>query len=169
MEIKMHTDNQLQPTADAIANSIIELVERTDGPVTLARIGREIPGFATGEPPAWDYFVEEAGVEHVIWGSMTEAGKTALRTVMTERRVAVQYVNLLPYLFDGCVLSRENWRPIVLLPRKAANLNTPHWLMRATPGGQEYCTKRAAREGRSDYQVLTPAALRFDADRFAVA
>ena len=29
------------------------IVERTDGPVTLARVDREVAGFAKDEPPNW--------------------------------------------------------------------------------------------------------------------
>jgi hypothetical protein len=43
----MRTNKQIEKQANRIADAIVELVERTDGPVTLARIHREIPGFAT--------------------------------------------------------------------------------------------------------------------------
>jgi len=42
----MRTDEQMEQQAIRIADAIVELVERTDAPVTLARIDREIPGFA---------------------------------------------------------------------------------------------------------------------------
>jgi hypothetical protein len=61
---------------------------------------------------------------------MTEAGGKALRKVTKERMVAVQFVNVLPYLIDGCVETAENWQPVVLLPAKAANIAAPIGLLR---------------------------------------
>jgi hypothetical protein len=165
----MNTANQPKHMAHAISNAIVELVERTDGPVTLARIAREIPGFAKGGSPAWEYFVEHAGEECVIWDGMTEAGLAALRHSVSARKVAIQLVNHLPYLAEDRILGHENWLPIVLLPKEAANLNTPNWLVRASQGGRDHCLARAAMEGRSDYQPLAPGPLRFTADQFAIA
>jgi hypothetical protein len=51
-ELPMKTD-QIEKSANRIADAIVELVERTDGPVTLAQVEREIPGFAKKDPPAW--------------------------------------------------------------------------------------------------------------------
>lgn len=64
---------------------------------------------------------------------MTEAGLAALNNVTSEHRVAIQFVNVLPYLLENCIITRENWQPILLLPARAANIDTPNWLMRA-PG-----------------------------------
>jgi len=165
----MKIANHIDQTTNAIANSIVELVERTDGPVTLARINREIPGFAKQTAPAWAYVVKHAEGEMLIWDGMTEAGLAALRHVISGRKVAVQLVNHLPYLAADCLLSDESWVPIVLLPKNAANLNTPNWLVRASQGGRDHCIARAAKEGRSDYQPLVPGRVRFTADQFAVA
>jgi hypothetical protein len=163
----MQNDKQLSQTARAIANSIVELVERTDGPVTLAQIAREVPGFAQNEPPAWAYVVEHAKGEWLIWDGMTEAGNAALRDVMSGRRVAVQFVNPLPYIQENCVSGSENWQPIVLLPKNAGNLHTRNWLMRASPGFQKYAIERAANEGIAGYRPITPRPVGFTADQFS--
>jgi hypothetical protein len=145
---------------------LVELVERTDGPVTLAQIASEIPGFAHDEPGRTVY---ELGRECVIWDRMTKAGAMALRDVFRKRKVAIQFVNPVIYIVEDCVSNDENWRPIELLPKTAANMDTPNGLMRTSQGAHEYCIERAAKEGRSDYQTLTPRPLRFTADRFATA
>ena len=56
--------------------------------------------------------------ETSFWYDMTKAGVAALRKVMRERRVAIQYVNLLPYVLENRVFKDENWQPIVLLPSR---------------------------------------------------
>jgi hypothetical protein len=165
----MKAADHLDQMTNAIANSIVELVERTDGPVTLARIKREIPGFAKQAAPAWAYVVEHDEGEMLIWDGMTEGGLAALRRVVGGREVAIQYVNHLPYLAEDCLLDDESWVPIVLLPKSAANLNTPNWLVRASQGGRDHCIARAGKEGRGDYQPLTARPLRFTADQFATA
>jgi hypothetical protein len=157
MTTKKQTENQ----ANRIADAIVDLVERTDGPVTLARIGRKIPGFAKDEPPAWEYFLERDDGEKVLWDGMTEAGFTALRKVMSERRVAVQYVSPLPYIVEECWLQCENWLPIVLLPARAANLDTPRWHVRCSQGYRDYCITKPG------HRQLTPAAVRYTADQFS--
>jgi hypothetical protein len=165
----MNTVNHAEPTSNVIANSIVELVESTSGPVTLARITREISGFAEDGAPSRDYFVQDGETECVIWDGMTEAGLAALRNVISERRVAIQFVNPMVYIVENCVSGSENWQPIVLLPKMAANLDTPNWLVRASQGARDYCIERAAKEGRSGYQQLTPCPIRFTADQVAVA
>ena len=79
-----------------MADAIVDLVGRTDGPVTLGEIDRKIPGFAANEPPSWNYYFELDDREVVIWDGMTKAGFLALRKVIRGRRVAVQFVNVLP-------------------------------------------------------------------------
>jgi hypothetical protein len=142
-----------------IADAIVERVERTDGPVTLARIAREIPGFAKNEPPAWEYFLERDDGETVIWNGMTEAGLTALRKIMSERKV--QYVNRLPYIMEDRVVDDERWLPIVLLPARAANLDTPRWHVRCSEGYRDYCITMPG------HRPLTPTAVRYTADQFS--
>jgi hypothetical protein len=152
--------------ASRIADAIVQLVERTDGPVTLARVDREVAGFAKDEPPAWEYVVTYASGEMSYWCDMTEAGVAALRNVMDGRRVAVQFVNPLLYIFlEGRVFKHENWQPIVLLPARAANVDSPNWLIRAPEYYQEYVA-RAAANGKTGHRLLTPAPVRFTADAF---
>lgn len=122
--------NDLGKKANRIAGAIVELVERTDGPVTLCEVGRVVPGFAKREPPCWDCFSELAGVHHVYWDGMTKAGTKALHEVMFGHRVAIQFVNELPYLLEGETIGDKDWCPIMLLPARAANLHTPKGLLR---------------------------------------
>jgi len=87
----MRTDKQVDEQASHIADAIVDLVERANGPVTLGEIDREIPGFVAKEPPSWQYFYEhDDGREAVFWGGMTEAGVEALRKVLRGHRVAIQ-------------------------------------------------------------------------------
>jgi hypothetical protein len=163
----MKNDKHLSQTATAIAKSIVDLVERTDGPVTFARIAHEIPGFAKKEPPTWEYVINRANGEMLVWEGMTEDGLWALRSVMSGRRVAAQYVNLLPYILEDRVPNNENWQPIVLLPKSAGNLDTRNWLMRASPGFRKYALARAAKEGITSYRPITPRRVGFTADQFS--
>jgi hypothetical protein len=158
----------LETQANLIADAIVDLVERTDGPVTLARIEREIPGFAQKESPSWEYVIEHEGGEALIWDGMTEAGLAALRKVMSGRRVAVQHlINLAPYLLEGHLPPNENWMPVVLLPVRAANLDTPKWLMRYSEKFLDLCMRMAGERGERGYRRLTPSAIRNTADQFA--
>ncbi len=158
---------QLDKAVSRIADAIVNLVEGSDGPVTLAELDRDIPDFATKERPAWNGSINTGDGDQLIWAGMTEAGQLALSKVLYEQRVAVQFVSLLPYLLERCVLNEENWLPIVLLPAKAANLNTPKWLLRVSPGCQEYCRRHAAAENKF-VRLLTPSSIRFTADQFAL-
>jgi hypothetical protein len=163
------TQQQIEKQANRIADAIVELVERIDGPVTLARIDREIPGFAKNEPPSWEYVIERDGGETFMWDGMTEAGLAALRKVMTGRRVAVQsLINLLPYLLEGGYPQRDNWMPVVLLPVRAANLDTPNWRMRCSQQTLDEFMRKAKQTRKRGYRPLTPRAVRGTADRFAV-
>src|SRR5579863_735497 len=96
----MNKTQQLEKEAGRVGDAIVALVERTDGPVTLARLDREIPGFAQREGPVWEYAVHNGPPEKVIWDGMTEAGCLALRKVISGRWVAVQLVDVLPYIFE---------------------------------------------------------------------
>jgi hypothetical protein len=164
----MKKDTQLEKLANRIADLIVDLVERNDGPVTLVQIDREVPGFAKKEPPAWCYVVEHVGGEMFIWEGMTEAGHAALRKVMNGRRVAIQFVNVLPYILEDCLIENENWRPIVLLPARAANLNSPKWLIRASQEYRDYCITKATAEGKTGHRRRTPGSVRYTADQFSV-
>jgi hypothetical protein len=164
----MKNDKHLKKLANDMADAIVELVERTDGPVTLARVDREVPGFAKKEPPSWCHVSTTAEGEMLIWDGMTEAGAAALRKVMHERKVAIQFVNMLPYLAEGYLLENENWWPIVLLPAKAANLDSPNCLIRASQQYRDYSIARAAAEGKTGHRPLTPRRVRATADQFSV-
>ena len=160
---------KLEKQASLIADAIVELVERTDGPVTLARIDREIRGFAANEAPSWEYVIEHGSEETLVWDGMSKAGLAALRKVMSGRRVAVQHlINLTPYLLEGGFPPRVNWMPVVLLPVRTANLDTPKWLMRYSEKFLDQCMRMAAARGERGYRRLTPSAVCITADRFAV-
>jgi hypothetical protein len=163
----MTSNEQIEKQASGIADAIVDLVERTDGPVTLSQIDREIPGFAANGPPTWEYFIEHADGKIIIWNQMTEAGFTALRKVIRGRRIAVQFVNALRYFLEDCFVDDERWWPIVLLPARAANLETPAFpLMRASQEYRDYCITRATAEGKTGNRLLTPESVRSTADRF---
>jgi len=154
----MRTDKQMEKQASHIADAIVDLVERANGPVTLSEINRKIPGFAAKEPPAWEYFYEhDDGTEVVIWDGMTEAGFEALRKVIRGRRVAIQFVKpVLYFLMENCLFHNDQWWPIVLLPARAANVETPAYLERTSQKQQDYFIKRATAEGLTGYRRLTP-------------
>jgi hypothetical protein len=157
----------LEKLANGIADLIVDLVERNDGPVTLAQIDREIPGFAKKEPPAWCQMYGHNG-ETFIWDGMTEAGNVALRKVMYGRRVAIQFVNKLPYIVEGCFIENEHWWPIVLLPARAANLESPVLLIRASQKYRDFSIKKAVAEGKLGHRLRTPGSVRYTADQFSV-
>jgi len=158
-------ENNLEREAGRIADAIVELVERSDGPVTLAQVQREISGFAKHEPPSWEHVVKHDGRETSFWSEMTEAGLTALLKVTRERRVAIQFVSILPYILDGCLIENEDWQPIVLLPARAANVDSPNWLLRVPPWCQEGLA-RATAEGKACHRLLTPPYVGATADHF---
>lgn len=155
----MKRNTQLEKQAKRIANEIVELVEGTDGPVTLAQVERDVAGFAKDEPPFWRYGFKTG---RFYWDGMTEAGEKAFEQVVHERRVAVQFVSLLPYLLEDCLINDDNWRPIVLLPARAANLSSPKFLVRAS---QDYVEVALGKPG---WQLLEPGPVSFTADQFSL-
>ncbi len=157
--------NDLEKEADRIADAIVDLVERTDGPVTLARVQQEISGFAKHEPPSWEHVVRHNGRETSFWTEMTEAGLTALRKVMRGRRVAIQFVNVLPYFMDGCMIDNDYWQPIVLLPVRAANVDSQNWHLRVPQSVYDHIARRAA-EGKTRLRLLTPHYVGATADQY---
>jgi hypothetical protein len=164
----MTQGKKLEDLAGLIADAIVDLVERSDGPVTLARLDREIQGFAKKGSPSWAYVVEHDEGETLIWDGMTEGGLAALRKVMSGRRVAVQHLaNPALYLVEGNYPQDENWMPVVLLPVRAANLDTPKWLMRYSENFLDHCMREAAARGMQGYRRLIPGAVRNTADRFS--
>ena len=123
-----------QKETNRIADAIVELVERANGPVLLCTLDREVVGFAKAEPPSWDCYRENGGVQAVYWSGMTEAGAQALHNVMFGHRVAVQPVSAQRYFLEGRPVKDEDWHPVVLLPARAANLYTPQGLFRVPEG-----------------------------------
>jgi hypothetical protein len=85
---------------ERIADAIVALVERTNGPVFLHEIDQEIAGFKATGKNGYIYFIERDGKETVFWAGMTKCGFEALQSVLKNRRVAVQYVSGFPYVFD---------------------------------------------------------------------
>jgi hypothetical protein len=163
-EAEMANDTEVDKLASGIADSIVELVERNDGPVTLAQVNGQVPGFAKEEPRGWSLAVGEA----FIWDGMTEAGCAALWQVTHGHRVAVQFVSPLPYILDGCIAINETWVPIVLLPARAANLETPNWIVRGSQEYRDRCIAMGAAK-RKVCRLLKPSPVRCTADSFAVA
>ena len=93
----------------------------------------------------------------------------ALDEVISRRRIAIQVLTTrVPYFADGLVLQSENWSPVVLVPARAANLDTPHRLMRTSQRCREMCIAGAKKIGMHGFRLLTPQPMRFTADRFAL-
>ena len=162
----MTTTEQIEKHANHIADAIVELVERCDGPVTLARITREIPGFGTNEDPSWDYHIKHEGGVGIIWDGMTEAGTKALSKLIRGRRVAVQLVSAILYLLEGYSILDERCVPIVLLPARAANLETPAFLLRVARAQHEWMMQATA-EKRPGNRLLIPRSVGSTADCFS--
>jgi hypothetical protein len=151
----------LEKEAGRIADAITELVNRIQGPVMLTQVDREVPGFAGHAPPYWDHLSRGRRHERSFWYGMTEAGHTALLKVMNERRVAIQFVSPLLYLaLENLLIEDMNWQPIVLLPARAANVESPNWSMRLPAR----VAKGVARQGRN--RLLKPGVVRATADVF---
>jgi hypothetical protein len=164
-EFEMKPD--LEKEAARIADAIVELVERTDGPVTLARVQKEISGFAKHEPPSWRHQRRHWRTGRVIsfWCEMTEAGFRAFQKVINERRVAIQFVNELPYFMDDCLIDADDWQPIVLLPSRAANVDSQNWHLRVPQEVYDQLAKRVA-ERKSRVRPLKLRYAGCTADRF---
>jgi hypothetical protein len=128
----MNVNMQLEKRSSKIADAIVDLVNDTDGPVTLLQVEREVPGFAMNGLPAWYFAFHRPSGDDLVWGGITEAGEAALRKIVYGRKVAIQFVTPLPYLLDvgACCLDRDDWVPIMLLPARAANIDGPKffWL-----------------------------------------
>src|SRR5579859_1251729 len=154
--------NRVTQKVARMAASIVDLVERTDGPVLLHEIEREVPGFRSTGATGHTYFIEYEGKETLYWEGMTKTGLEALRNVLNNRRVAVQHVSRFLYFFDGFEVDDENWQPVALLPVRAANIDTPRWAMRLSPKAREMVLVT----GGAKYRPLTPAPVRLTADQF---
>ncbi len=163
----MNVNMQLEKRSSKIADAIVDLVNDTDGPVTFSQVDHKIPGFAKRKPPTKGYAIElRSGAEILIWGGMSEAGYVALRKIISGHRVAIQFVNLVPYFF-GDWPSDDDWVPVMLLPAKAANLQTPRWLIRTSEYCRNYMMKQAGADKKAGYRILIPSPLRFTADQFS--
>jgi hypothetical protein len=147
---------------ERIADAIVALVEHTNGPIFLHEIDQEIAGFKTTGKKGYVLFIQYNGKETAYWAGMTKCGFEALRSVLNNRRVAVQYVSYLPYFFDGIEIDVDGWQPIALVPVRAANLSTPKWDVRVLPANRELAV--AAGQG----QPLAPQSVHFTADQFAI-
>jgi hypothetical protein len=110
----------------------------------------------------YEYFITHNGNEAIYWQGMTEAGLEAFRSVLRNRRVAVQYVSRLLYIVDGVEVDADAWEPIALLPVRAANLDTPKWAIRASPAPRA----KALGIDPSVFRPLTPLPVRATADDF---
>ena len=51
----MNAATQLEKLSNKIADAMVDLVNATDGPVTLLQVEREITGFKSDEQPAWHF------------------------------------------------------------------------------------------------------------------
>jgi hypothetical protein len=163
----MHSKSLAQREVERIAAAIIDLVERTNGPVLLSELDEKVSGFSAAHGPAHEYFISHNQGETLVWEGMTEAGYKALRNVLNTRQVAIQYVSVLPYLLADAMSSNENRQPFVLIPARAANLDTPTWAMRVSPKMQVMMLKKAAATEHTGYRPLTPRPVRFTADQFS--
>jgi hypothetical protein len=148
-----------------MAREIVNLVERTDGPVPLNRIDEQVVGFREPCGPNWSNSIPHNTGEVVIWNGMTKPGAEALRYVLDKRQVALQFVNVLPYVFEDVRLLDPAWQPVVLLPVRAANIDGPHWAFRVPAEMAPQMALRLARDDR--YRPLTPKRVGFTADRFS--
>jgi hypothetical protein len=147
-----------------IAKEIVDLVERTNGPVPLNRLDEHVPGFRASGDRSWSYFIEGNTGEAVVWNGMTKAGYKALRRVLNERQVALQVVNVLPYVIEDVRLLDPAWQPIVLLPIWAANVDGPNCAFRVPPALVYPFLSDLGADDR--YRPLQPQAGCFTADRF---
>ena len=159
----MKNDKHLKTSANDIADAIVELVERTDGPVTLARVEREVPGFAKKEPPTFHYATQTVDGETIIWDGMTDAGAAALRMVMRGHRVAVQPVDVRPYLAEGYLLENENWFPVCCsLPERQIWRRATGWYAHLRN------SETIASSGEPRKEKPAPSSVRCTADQFSL-
>jgi hypothetical protein len=165
----MNTTTQLKVLSNKIADAIVDLVNDTDGPVTLSQVEREVPGFAKNGAPVWYFAFPQASGDQFVWGNMTEAGEVALREIIYGKRLAVQFVTPQPYLIEGGTnyIDRSDWLPIMLLPARSANIST-NLLARLSPQSLEDTLASTPSNGRAAFRLLKPHPLRFAADCFSV-
>jgi hypothetical protein len=156
----------LNTDVDRVANAIIELVECTDGPVTLPQLDREVRGFKSKGGRSWQLYVDTGSGESMLWEGMTEAGYLALSQVIFRRRIAIQPVTRELYRSAETELpDDENWLPIIMHPKIDANVGHERFLIRVPPSEVD---EFIARGGRG-YSILKPPRFRsYTRDQYAV-
>jgi hypothetical protein len=169
-ESKMNATKQLENLSNNVADAIVDLVNDTDGPVTLLQVEREVPGFAMSSIPARYFGFHRTDGADFVWGGITEAAEAALRKIIYGKKVAIQFVTPQPYLLEGSAryLDRTDWLPIMLLPASGANIDGPSFLARLSPESQEDTLARPPSSRRVKFRLLTPRPLRFAADYFSI-
>jgi hypothetical protein len=131
LEVNMRKKNS---TIAAIADAIVNLVDRNGGPVTLLQVS-QIPGFSAklGEPEfEWGTGDDTGNDRRVIWGGMTKSGAEALKEVVLNGRVATCSLTRLDYALQGCLPLARNWVPIGLTPSTTANFTIGTTLISAS-------------------------------------
>jgi hypothetical protein len=84
--------------------------------------------------------------------------------VLNDRDVALQFVNVIPYVIENVRLLDPAWQPVVLLPVRAANIDGPNWAFRVPPALVHPFLSAPGAAGR--HRPLQPQAGCFTADRF---
>ena len=156
---------QNQAQIDRIADAIVDLVEQANGPVFFSEIDEKVPGFHKPDDPAYAYFAGHEGI--VVWDGMTETGLEALQSVLRERRVALQMVRTTLPLILNTRIAESAAPPYVLLPVRAANIDTPNFKMRVSPQMQRRMMAGASTIGNTGFRPLTPVEVGATADQFS--
>lgn len=159
----MASDKQAE--INRIGDAIVDLVEQANGPVFFSEIDEKVPGFHKPDDPAYAYFAGHE--EAVVWDGMTEAGFKALEKVLRKRRVALQMVDLRLPLMLGARIASSIVLPYVLLPVRAANIDTPNFKMRVSPTVQRRMMAEASTIGNTGCRSLTPSEVGATADQFS--
>jgi hypothetical protein len=149
-----------------IVKEIVDLVESTDGPVPLNRIDDQVRGFSarcSRSRRRYEYFMRHNSGEVIIWNGLTKAGRDALQCVLYERKVALQFVNVIPYVFENVRLLDPDWQPVVLLPVRAANIDGPKWAFRLPPALVHRFLSGPGADGR--HRLLVPQQVGSTEDR----
>jgi hypothetical protein len=68
----------------------------------------------------------------------------------------------------GTRLAESTAPPHVLIPVRAANIETPNWTMRVSPGMQRKMLLEATQTSLQGYRPLTPGKVRANADEFSI-
>jgi hypothetical protein len=152
-----------QADINRIADAIVDLVEQANGPVFFSEIDDKVPGFHSAADPAPYAMYSRGHEECVVWDGMTKAGFEALDKILRERRVAMQMVSLILPLALDMRIAESAVPPYVLLPIRAANVDTPSWAMRVSTKMQQMMLGA----GKLGYRPLTPGEVGATADHFS--